>query len=377
MTIGVNRLRVAMVCPTLLKFDGVGETTYDMAKNLGAMSDVDLTLLSRNNEFRDLKHTHVSSVADVLLNPGFRSADAIVYSFASHSGILDAMLVGNGRGVQVARFHNVTPEVLVDGPDREKIQLSLLQLHNLSAVDRIWADSHENRLELGRRGIDCGTVDVQPLPVRAGKGGALAAKSTSSIQILYVGRFVESKGIPDLLEAFAVLRRSVSIPVSLTLIGNQKHSPEGVLASLREHIGRLGISDAVDVVGTADSERLAHAYSAAHIFVSASRHEGFCVPVVEGLAAGCIPVTYSNSNFRFAGGRLGRTTVTDTPEALSETLIAVVTDLMGGSRIRLDGGDLTAEGFDIAAKVYVANYEPHTVAERMRQALYSLVNRPQ
>jgi glycosyltransferase involved in cell wall biosynthesis len=49
---------------------------------------------------------------------------------------------------------------------------------------------------------------------------------------------------------------------------------------------KLGVDDRVSFTGRAEDAELPDLYAACDAWVTASRHEGFCVPIVEAMAAG-------------------------------------------------------------------------------------------
>src|SRR5690606_4778955 len=56
---------------------------------------------------------------------------------------------------------------------------------------------------------------------------------------------------------------------------------------------QLGVADAVRFTGPVSNEELAEWYAQADLFVTASLHEGFCIPVIEAMANG-LPVVGSH-----------------------------------------------------------------------------------
>lgn len=111
--------------------------------------------------------------------------------------------------------------------------------------------------------------------------------------LLFVGRMVERKGVPYLLEALRLL-----VPdfprIHLTLVG------DGPMRSVWENRAReLGIGDRVTFLGRVSSARLAQAYEEAEIFVlpaivdSRGDTEGLGVVLLEALQKG-LPVVASS-----------------------------------------------------------------------------------
>jgi len=104
-------------------------------------------------------------------------------------------------------------------------------------------------------------------------------------RIICVGRLAENKQIDQLLSAFAWLLKDEP-QAKLDIVG--KDSGEG--QKLKEMVEQWGISKNVHFHGEVDNTKLASLLSNAGIWASASRYEGFGIGLLEGMAAGCIPV---------------------------------------------------------------------------------------
>lgn len=97
----------------------------------------------------------------------------------------------------------------------------------------------------------------------------------------WVGRMVEIKDVPLLLDTFALLcQRGVS--VSLTLVGDGPAQQ-----SLREHAAALGISDRIHWTGNVSDAR--RYYDQMDLFILTSKHEGVPIAMLEAMASG-VPV---------------------------------------------------------------------------------------
>jgi glycosyltransferase involved in cell wall biosynthesis len=103
--------------------------------------------------------------------------------------------------------------------------------------------------------------------------------------IVAAGRLADAKNYPLLIEALAVLRRSV--PAQLLILG------EGELESaLRSQVSRLGLEDAVVFCGF---QRNPWKFIAcADVFALSSRYEGFGNVLIEAMACG-VPVVATAS----------------------------------------------------------------------------------
>jgi glycosyltransferase involved in cell wall biosynthesis len=121
------------------------------------------------------------------------------------------------------------------------------------------------------------------------------ADAPAPVQIVSVGRLVEKKGFPDLLRACRELRDipgAGEVPVRLRIYGDGPMRAE--LADLRD---RLGLSDAVDLIGERDGEEVRRAYQGADIFAltpcvtADGDRDGVPNVVVEAMACGLPIVT--------------------------------------------------------------------------------------
>jgi glycosyltransferase involved in cell wall biosynthesis len=356
-----DRRRVAIVCPWIARHDAIGAIARDTFLALDSDGRFDVAALATRIEYPELRGTSVAGVGELLLNPRFLEADLVIYHFPIHHPFFDAMLVGNGKARQVVRFHNVTPKPFMDAVFAHLIDRSFDQIQNFRCADEIWADSGENAAELARRGIDA-PVRVIPPPVQHPGLSALSDKAGAPIRLLFVGRIVPSKGILDLIAATARARQLCAVPFELDIVGNLRFSAPAYLAALRAAISASGLDGVVRLVGAVDDASLADRYRSAHLFVTASRHEGFCVPVIEGLRAGCIPVAYGVGALPETMGGLGRTVAPGSVDALTKAVAEVVAGVDEALRepsaacLPLDSGLRSARAFKEAAGGHVARF---------------------
>ena len=97
--------------------------------------------------------------------------------------------------------------------------------------------------------------------------------------ILFVGRVIANKRIEDLIRFFHAYHTLFN-PRSRLLIVGTYNDFERYLASLNQLVAALGASN-VHFVGQVSDEELVAYYEIADLFLCASEHEGFCVPLVE------------------------------------------------------------------------------------------------
>ena len=125
------------------------------------------------------------------------------------------------------------------------------------------------------------------------------------LRLLYVGRFVQAKGVHDLVEAAARLHRR-GVPVSLRLVGSRTYSRPEYLDRLHDAVLREKMTEQVEFLHDVPREKLAECYQWAHALVMPSRHEGFCIPVVEALAHRCRVIATDAGSIPEVAGGLGR-----------------------------------------------------------------------
>jgi glycosyltransferase involved in cell wall biosynthesis len=116
-----------------------------------------------------------------------------------------------------------------------------------------------------------------------------AARRGPGPQLVYVGRFAGNKRVDLLLQAFARFREE-NPTAHLTLVGNRVQPPYDKYGEEADALVReLGLGDSVTMDGLLSDGDLAARYQASDLMVTASLHEGFCLPAAEAMTCG-VPV---------------------------------------------------------------------------------------
>lgn len=266
-------------------------------------------------------HRIVQSSPQILRDGFFRSADLIIYHFGIYYELFNTIIVGNGRAKRIACFHNVTPKELVSPESHDIIVRSLQQQQNLFFADHIYCDSPFNRDCLVKMGLPLHKLSVVELPVGRPVGYERKASSTSELRLLFIGRIVASKGLIDLLEALELSMLAGAKNFSLKIIGNISFSDSKYLALVRSLLDRNAqLADRVIVLGEVDDPAKWLALSEADVFVLPTYHEGYCVPILEALSAGCYVVSYNNTNVPNVVGPCGKLVGTGDISLLSQVI---------------------------------------------------------
>ncbi len=236
---------------------------------------------------------------------------------------------------KLLNYHNITPASLLDGWEPavgHEVSLGRSQVTRVASECRLAiADSAFNEQEL----LDVGfsRTAVAPLlidmaaaapPDAALSRRLAAAKEGGGADFLFVGKVSPHKAQHDLVKMLAVYRRLYDPRARLHLVGTalgKTYEP-----ALSAFIAELGLTDAVSITGSVSQEELESYFQMADVFVCASEHEGFCVPLVEAMGHGLPIVAYANSAIPETVGDAGLLLASKDPLVLAASVHRVVTD---------------------------------------------------
>ncbi len=120
--------------------------------------------------------------------------------------------------------------------------------------------------------------------------------------LLYVGGADPRKGLMELVESMEEVWQ-YNPRLQLVLAGKDILSPDAWDAiNLREKISQSSLRHNILTPGFISDEDLAWLYAKAMAFVFPSRYEGFGLPVLEAMQAGCPVVAYNNSSIPEVAG---------------------------------------------------------------------------
>ena len=213
------------------------------------------------------------------------------FSIGSHASRLAFALPSR----MILLYHNITPPSYFVGVNPTLVQLCYSGRRELQAYaprcDLALGDSEFNRRELEDMGFPrTGVLPVVPnfdhLDVTPNRLLATGFDD-DRVNILFVGRVIPNKRIEDLIRFFHAYRLKYNAAARLIVVGSHGGF-DNYVSSLHELVARLRTPD-VHLVGHVSNEELTALYDVADLFLSASEHEGFCVPLVEACYKG-IPV---------------------------------------------------------------------------------------
>ncbi len=229
-------------------------------------------------------------------------------------------------------YHNITPPEYFVDVHPLLVQQCFLGRRELGFYafrsDLALGDSEYNRQELEATGFPrTGVLPVIPdFSHLAGPPNRMQAGTfdDDSVNLLFVGRMIPNKRIENVIRWFQAYKRWFNPRSRLLLVGS--HSGfERYLAMLHQFIATIGATD-VHFLGHVTNEELVAYYEVADIFVCASEHEGFCVPLIEAFHMGVPVIAYAASAVPATMDGAG-ILVTDTdPLAVASLISEVATD---------------------------------------------------
>jgi glycosyltransferase involved in cell wall biosynthesis len=286
--------RIDQVVPSFGGRDAIGTHILllrDLLRELGYESDVWCK--------GSFPETRAISKSTDDLSPTPRQGTWWLYHLSSGSPVAEQ--IAKRPEPKLIDYHNVTPGNLfgswvpwaTEEAEAGRQQLKLLAESSVFC----FADSTFNAKELRAVGMDeRRTVVVPPLFDPAALSSlsdpVLAEQRTAERRAgggdwLFVGRVTPSKAQEDLIKALACYREAFDPRARLHLVGTWMG--EDYPRALERYARRLGLADAVRITGSVSEESLATYYATCDIFVCASEHEGFCIPVLEAMGFG-LPV---------------------------------------------------------------------------------------
>ncbi|MDP6491242.1 MAG: glycosyltransferase [Kiritimatiellia bacterium] len=215
------------------------------------------------------------------------NVDLLIFHYSTASDATALYLAAGCR--KVVRYHNITPSAFFRGMDdgvANQLDRAHAQLAEvLQAADAVWSVSDYNAAAFASS-LTTPVVTVplfsEPVATRAEPDpGMLAMLGGGLINFFFVGRIAPNKSIETLIEAFAWYYRCVDAHSRLVLAGSEWSCPR-YFALLRLLAARLDLSNVLFLKFVSD-EQLAACYASARLFVCASQHEGYCLPLVDAM----------------------------------------------------------------------------------------------
>jgi glycosyltransferase involved in cell wall biosynthesis len=301
--------------------------------------------------------------------PVLRSCpDVLVSIYASPSFLLGST-VARMRGIRTAYWLEVTFDAWVT----RRRWKERLKSEFLPRVDGILTAGRDGAAFAMRYGVSPDRIFTVPHVIdfdRYAKGSARARASRETVRsrlglrgvtFAYVGRLWAGKGLDQLLDAFAGLKRENTHDVSLLLVGDGIDE-----ARLRKRCADERLEDVV-FAGFHDGDALPPLYASADVFVFPTLGDPFGMVVLEAMACG-LPVISTSAAGEIADRIDEGVNGFVVPPADAEALRARMELLAGDQSLRSRMGE--------AATAKVAGQSPHLWAEAFEDAVDKLLAQP-
>jgi glycosyltransferase involved in cell wall biosynthesis len=348
--------------PAAHRGDAIGDSARTVRGLLRRMGhDSELFALAIDEELRD----DVRPFAD----PAAARGDITIFHFALPSPMTEAFAALSGA--KVLQYHNITPAAFFAPYDAGLFRLAALGRRELAMlagrVDMALGDSEFNRQELERLGFTPTgvlpiAVDIERITEAPRRPALERILADGLINILFVGRIVPNKKIEDHIRLAELYKRNVDSYYRFIFVGRHDGVPR-YYAQLRALIAAFDmLPDRFWFTGPVPDEDLAAFYRWADAYVSLSEHEGFCVPLVEAMAADVPVVAYAAGAVPETLGGAGLLFEPKDLELAAELLGSVVYDrelrtrVLQGQRARLRA------------------FAPPAIEARLRQTIGELLN---
>jgi glycosyltransferase involved in cell wall biosynthesis len=279
--------------PAAHKGDAIGDSARrvrDLLRGMGHRSEVYALTID------DALQGDVLPFGD----PSAKAGELTIFHYALPSPMTAAFAsLGSGR---VLQYHNVTPAAYFAPYDPALFRLASLGREELGAlvghVDLALGDSNYNRRELeamgfARTGVFPIAVDTERMTQPVHRPALESILDDGLVNFLFVGRIAPNKKIEDHIRLAEVYKRNVDAYYRFIFVGRYDVVPRyySMIRALMSEFRLL--HDRFVFTGAIPDEELAIYYRHAAVYISLSEHEGFCVPLVEAMAADVPVLAYA------------------------------------------------------------------------------------
>ena len=272
--------RVHQILATLGYGDAIGHEVLGISRALRAAGfDSEIIVETADPRLEDLTVDYRDMIDEVTAD------DLLIHHFSLGSRASRIAYALPARMILI--YHNITPPEYYLGVHDQLVRQCFHGRRELMAyrsrVDLALGDSEFNRQELESAGF----APTAVLPVVPGfdhldgtpDSRELEAFDDDWTNVLFVGRVVPNKR-PDQLIRFFHAYKTVYNPRARLIIAGSYGGFDAYLAQLHQLVAQLGVGD-VHILGQVTNDELTALYDVADLFLCASEHEGFCVPLIE------------------------------------------------------------------------------------------------
>lgn len=319
-------MRVALALPTLSEGDAVGNDVFGMATALRSRG-ADVAFFAWNGVTSEPVRPP-GELARYLQSPD----DVLIYhhSIGCDWGVKAALSM---KCKVAVKYHNVTPpEYFLPGNAEVAAgcRLGQRQVGELArSKAALWADSAFNAADFRAAVPGRAVAELPPFThadaLIQGEPDHRAAAGLDdwATTILVVGRLVANKDIPLAVRTLAAYRDRYDPRARLVVVGDRPVASHA--HAVDDAIADAELAGNVLVTGKVTAAQLKALYLIADVLLVTSRHEGFCVPVVEAFGLRLPVVAVPNAAVPATGGDAATYAAAD-PDALAGAIAGVQGD---------------------------------------------------
>ena len=239
---------------------------------------------------------------------------------------------------KIIKYHNVTPSEFFEDINEDYAQACRLGRKLLTKLPEMGVDlyvacsdySRKELIEAGAEASKCGIVPpfhhIDRLKELNADLGALDLFDDEAVNLLMVGRIAPNKGYDRLIDSFACFTREYNPTSRLLIVGGQDQKLQSYGDYLKNRIAKCGLENRVFFTGKVSDAALKAYYLVADIFLIASIHEGFCVPMIEAMSMKIPIVAVAGSAVTGTLGDSGILWEEFDPELIAASVNAIASD---------------------------------------------------
>jgi glycosyltransferase involved in cell wall biosynthesis len=278
---------------------------------------------------------------------GAREGDVTIFHYALPSAMTEAFAaLPRGR---VLQYHNVTPAHFFAPYDAGIFRLAQLgrdEIRRLAGrTDVALGDSEYNRRELEsfgftNTGVFPIAVDFERFRNTPPQPALEAVLDDGLMNFLFVGRIVPNKKIEDHIRLAEQYKRYVDSEYRFIFVGRTDGVPRYYNA-VRALVAEFRMpQERFIFTGPVPDQDLVTYYRSADVYLSLSEHEGFCVPLLEAMAADVPVLAYAST---------------------------AVPDTLGGAGVQFAPKDLEFAAELLGELAYNDDFRAHVIAGQRRR----------
>ena len=283
-------MRTIRICaPDIFEGDAVGNHCHGIFRML-VRNGFNPTMYANNYDSNSIDIFPVKELFEEI-----HADDLLILSYSIYDPYFENFI--KLQCTKICYFHGVTsPDLLreFDPQTAELCRKSFEQIKKFSTFNKLIVNSLYTKESLVKH-VDELKIDIIPpvfMDMSVFNQKIVARKMPNDLELLMVGRVVPHKNIELGVEVVKELQSSGK-NIRLTIVGGiANYEYFKYLINLGN---RLDVLDNIIFLGAIHEDGLFDIFRRSNLLLSTSKHEGFCVPVLEALYFGLTPLVLKGS----------------------------------------------------------------------------------